>query len=76
MYIFRSKVSIVEAELSAIGLSGKDAQTLLASLPQQKMETSTVENGIAIKLSDTRFEIVSDHENLMKIRENLENRAQ
>ena len=71
MYIFRSKVSISKAELAAIGLSGKNAQTLL-ELPESVMETGKIDSGIAIKLSDSRFEIVADPENAAKIAEKLE----
>ena len=75
MYIFRSKVSISKAELAAIGLSGKNAQTLL-ELPESVMETGKVDSGIAIKLSDSRFEIVADPENAAKIAEKLETRCE
>ena len=72
MYIFRSKVTIAETALSAIGLAGQDAETALPGLPEAKMAASAIESGIAIKLSDSRFEIVAEPENVAKILEHLE----
>ncbi len=76
MYVFRSKVSIAETELSAIGLSGQDACTTLPGLPEAKMAVGKMESGIAIKLSDSRFEIVAEPENAAKILEHLEKNAE
>lgn len=72
MYIFRSKVSISDADLSAIGLSGKDAISLLESVPESVMGVSVFDSGVVIRLSESRFEIVAEPENAARIRENLE----
>ncbi len=75
MYVFRSKVSISKAELAAIGLSGRNAQALL-ELPESVMGAGKVDSGIAVKLSDSRFEIVADPENAAKIAEKLQARCE
>lgn len=75
MYVFRSKVVISEAGLEAIGLSGTDAHTLMEEAPQSLMAVSTYDSGIAIKLSDARFEIVADPESASRIREHLGKKA-
>ena len=72
MYVFRSKVSIAQAALSAIGLSGQGAEAALPGLPETKMAIGKIDSGIAIKLSDSRFEIVSEPENAAKMLEILE----
>ncbi|MHB1100497.1 MAG: CAF17-like 4Fe-4S cluster assembly/insertion protein YgfZ [Burkholderiales bacterium] len=76
MYIFRSKVFISKAELAAVGLSGESAQALLERLPQSVMGTGKIDSGIAIKLSDSRFEIVAEPENAAKIIEKLETQCE
>lgn len=64
MYILRSRVSIVDAELSALGISG---DALPDSIPQSVMGVGRIDSAVAIRLSDSRFEIVTDHENAERL---------
>lgn len=72
MYVFRSKVVISEADLSAIGLSGADARTRLEAVPDSGMKTCRIEGGIVIRLSDSRFEIVAEPEHIASLMERMD----
>ena len=61
MYILRAKVTISVAPLTAVGISG---QTFPASVPQSVMGMERIDSGMAIRLSDTRAEIVADAETI------------
>ncbi len=74
MYIFRSRVSILDADLAAIGLSGSDAETFLESVPESVMGIAKHDSGIVIKLSESRFEIVTEPEMALSILEKIDGR--
>ncbi|HQT27574.1 MAG TPA: hypothetical protein PLK99_13435, partial [Burkholderiales bacterium] len=76
MYIFRSKVSITDTDLAAVGLSGNDAESLLDSVPDSVMGISRSAQGIVIRLSGSRFEIVAEPEISSKIRESIEDKCE
>ncbi|MBY0577954.1 MAG: hypothetical protein K2P57_02800 [Burkholderiales bacterium] len=64
MYIMRSRVSVTEADLAAVGLSGN---AFPESIPSSAMGVSRTDSGTAIRLSDSRYEIVTDPENAERI---------
>lgn len=76
MYIFRSKVAISDADLAAIGVSGKDAESLLEAVPDSVMSLSRSGQGVVIRLSGSRFEIVSEPETLARTIEKIEEKSE
>ena len=74
MYIFRSRVSINEADLAAIGLFGNDCGKFLESMPESVMGIGKHESGVVIRLSASRFEIVAEPEQAASMLEKMKAR--
>ncbi|MFI4923452.1 MAG: YgfZ/GcvT domain-containing protein [Burkholderiales bacterium] len=81
MYVLRSKVKISDAsdEIVTLGLSGNDAQEILrarfSELPRANLGRINTEQGSAIKIGDTRWQINTSSQNATKFWKEMSNKA-
>ncbi|HSM98506.1 MAG TPA: folate-binding protein [Gallionella sp.] len=82
MYVLRSRVKITDAsdEIVTLGLSGAHAQEIMRAhfggLPQHPLDVMTTDQGSAIRIDGTRFQIIATPQQAQKLWMEVGPRAQ